>query len=211
MIHSEMTVDIVNTVASLTVSTGEGWVPEERGTRERLIEAAAELVDEGGPAAVTLREVGARAGVSHNAPYRHFADKRDLLAVVAAGSLHDLAGRFRAAEGAGAERVLRAALSYLEWAAEHPARFKLVFGAWGPEPHDELGAAAGAATEAMYACVAAAIEDGSLAGDPERVAAMVWALGHGAVDLALSGHLAKRPASPTAEDLVIELIGRLSR
>ena len=185
-------------------------MPGERGTRQRLIEAAAALVDEGGPAAVTLREVGARAGVSHNTPYRHFADKRDLLAVVAAGSLRDLAARFRAAGGDGAERVLRAALSYLEWAAEHPARFKLVFGAWGPEPHDELGAAAGAATEAMHACVAAAVEDGSLAGDPERVAAMVWALGHGSVDLALSGHLAKRPTSPTAEELVRELIGRLS-
>lgn len=186
---------------------------EERGTRERLIEVAAELVDEGGPAAVTLREVGARAGVSHNTPYRHFTDKRDLLAVVAAGSLHDLATRFRAAcaaGGDGAERVQRSALSYLTWAAEHPARFKLVFGAWGGRPHDELAAAAGAATEAMQACVAAAIEDGSLVGEPERVAAMVWALGHGAVDLALSGHLTKRPTSPTAEDLVRELIARLS-
>jgi AcrR family transcriptional regulator len=188
-------------------------VPEERGTRERLIEVAAELVDEGGSAAVTLREVGARAGVSHNTPYRHFADKRDLLAVVAAGALRDLATRVRAAgaaPGDGAERVQRAALSYLEWAAEHPARFKLVFGAWGREPHDELGAAAGAATEAMQACVAAAIEDGSLVGEPERVSAMVWALAHGAVDLALSGHLAKRPTSPTAEELARELIGRLS-
>jgi AcrR family transcriptional regulator len=187
-------------------------VAEARGTRERLIEVAAELVDEGGPAAVTLREVGARAGVSHNTPYRHFADKRDLLAVVAAGALHDLAARFRAAcaaGGDGAERVERAALSYLGWAADHPARFKLVFGAWGAEPHDELGAAAGSATEAMHACVASAIEDGSLAGEPERVAAMVWALGHGAVDLALSGHLAKRPTSPTAEELVHELVTRL--
>lgn len=186
---------------------------EERGTRERLIDVAAELVDEGGPAAVTLREVGARAGVSHNTPYRHFADKRDLLAVVAAGALRDLAARFRAAcaaRGDGAERVQRAALSYLQWAAGHPARFKLVFGAWGPEPHRELGAAADAATDAMHACVAAAIEDGSLVGQPERVAAMVWALGHGAVDLALSGHLAKRPTSPTADELVRELITRLS-
>jgi hypothetical protein len=82
-------------------------------------------------------------------------------------------------------------------------------GAWSPEPHDELRAPAGAATEAVHACVTAAIEDGSLAGDPERVASMVWALGHGAADLALSGHLAKRPTSPTAAELVRELITRL--
>lgn len=180
------------------------------GTRERLIAVAGELVDEGGPAAVTLREVGARAGVSHNTPYRHFADKRDLLAVVAAAALRELADRFReACAGDGAERVERAALAYLAWAQERPARFKLVFGSWGDAPHDELGAAAGAATAALHACVAAAVEDGALTGDPERLAAMVWALGHGAVDLDLSGHLAKRPTSPTAAELVRELIGRL--
>jgi AcrR family transcriptional regulator len=52
-------------------------------TRERLIEAAAELRDRGGPAAVTLREVGRIAGVSRSAPYRHFSDKGALLAVIA--------------------------------------------------------------------------------------------------------------------------------
>ena len=56
-------------------------------TRARLIEAAAALLEEGGPGAVTLREVGRRVGVSHNAPYKHFADKEDLLAAVAAAEL----------------------------------------------------------------------------------------------------------------------------
>ena len=56
-------------------------------TRDALIDAAAELSAAGGPAAVTLREVGRRAGVSHNAPYKHFADKEELLAAVAARDL----------------------------------------------------------------------------------------------------------------------------
>jgi AcrR family transcriptional regulator len=38
------------------------------GTRELLLSAATELLDAGGPEAVTLREVGRRSGVSHNAP-----------------------------------------------------------------------------------------------------------------------------------------------
>ena len=53
-------------------------------TRDTLVAVAAQLLDEGGPEAVTLREVGHRAGVSHNAPYKHFADKEALLAAVAA-------------------------------------------------------------------------------------------------------------------------------
>lgn len=181
------------------------------GTKARLVEVAAELIDEGGPAAVTLREVGARAGVSHNTPYRHFTDKRDLLAVVAAVGLHDLADRVRAASaGTGAERVFQAAMAYVSWASERPARFKLVFGAWGDEPHEELGAAATDAVEAMRDCVVAAVDDGSLTGDPDRIATTVWALSHGVVDLDLSGHLLKRADSPTAEQLIRELITRLS-
>ena len=53
-------------------------------TRRALLDDAAELLDSGGPDAVTLREVGARAGVSRGAPYRHFANKESLLTAVAA-------------------------------------------------------------------------------------------------------------------------------
>src|ERR1700759_1716315 len=53
-------------------------------TRRALLDDAARLLDGGGPAAVTLRERGARAGVSRGAPYRHFADKESLLTAVAA-------------------------------------------------------------------------------------------------------------------------------
>lgn len=162
---------------------------------------------------MTLREVGARAGVSHNTPYRHFADKRDLLGAVAAAALHDLAARIRAAADGGrggAEHVERAAQTYVRWATERPARFKLVFGPWGAAGHDELGTAAAAATDALHSSVAAAIEDGSLLGDPDVVAAMIWALGHGASDLDLAGHLRKRTGSPSAEQLVSELVVRLA-
>lgn len=55
-------------------------------TRRTLIAAAAELLDQSGPDAVTLRAVGARAGVSRGAPYGHFEDKAHLLTVLATDS-----------------------------------------------------------------------------------------------------------------------------
>src|SRR6516162_6235923 len=58
--------------------------------REALLKAAIRLIAEVGPAAFTLREVARRAGVSHNAPYRHFRDKDDLLAAVAAQGFWEL-------------------------------------------------------------------------------------------------------------------------
>ena len=71
-------------------------------TRDRLAAAAASLLDGGGPDAVTLREVGRMAGVSHNAPYKHFADKSALLAEIATRQLRSLARQLERAErGAG--------------------------------------------------------------------------------------------------------------
>ncbi|WP_123788505.1 TetR/AcrR family transcriptional regulator [Phytoactinopolyspora halophila] len=184
-----------------------------RSTRERLIDVAAELVDQGGAAAVTLREVGTRAGLSHNAPYKHFSDKQDLLASVAAAELDTLAQQMRGAaagHSTGRAKVHACALTYVHWAQAHPTRFKLTFGPWGDVPHAELGHAAEAATQVIHECVGVAIDDGTLIGDASYITTLVWALGHGAIDLSLAGHLRKKPNSPTPEDLVGHLLTRLA-
>jgi AcrR family transcriptional regulator len=182
-------------------------------TRERLIDAATQLLDAGGPAAVTLREVGRLAGVSHNAPYKHFADKEDLLAAVAAREL-DRRDTARAARGAGrvtaAEEIRERMHDYVGWALRYPARFRLVFGPW-TTGSDELADAATTARSGLVLAVARAQEAGDLpSGDPERLTALIQATAHGAIDLALSGHLSptgKGRADP--DDLVDDLLRHL--
>src|SRR6266702_7079154 len=66
---------------------------------ETLLKTAIQLIGEVGPTGFTLREVARRAGVSHNAPYRHFPDREDLLAAVAAQG-------FRALDEAMLEAVI---------------------------------------------------------------------------------------------------------
>jgi AcrR family transcriptional regulator len=176
-------------------------------TREALIFEAAKLLDAGGPAAVTLRAVGRAAGVSHNAPYKHFADKEDLLAAVAGRELARQSGGPPSAPNADPIDDLKARMhGYVRWALRHPERFRLTFGRW-THANDELGVAATDARAGLVEAVKAAQAAGQApAGDPERVAALVLALAHGAADLALSGHLArdgKGNASP--EDLVDDL------
>ena len=51
--------------------------------KQSLLDSAVALIGDVGPQAFTLREVARRAGVSHNAPYRHFRDRDDLLANIA--------------------------------------------------------------------------------------------------------------------------------
>ncbi|MDX6292104.1 MAG: hypothetical protein QOH50_1179 [Kribbellaceae bacterium] len=185
------------------------------GTRDALIEAAALLLDQGGVEAVTLREVGRQVGVSHNAPYKHFAGKEALLAAIAARELvrRDAALAATIKRGKSPEAALRAAMhDYVAWALRSPARFKLVFGAWSIDS-EELSAAAHAAQTALVDLVAATQQTGALpAGDPVRLTSLIRALAHGAADLAFAGHLAadgKGNASP--DQLVDDLFDHLSR
>src|SRR3954465_4440649 len=60
--------------------------------REALIAATLDLLEEGGPEQVTVREAAKRAGVSSGAPFRHFPTRTALLTAVAEEAM----GRFRA-------------------------------------------------------------------------------------------------------------------
>src|SRR5262245_31439703 len=103
-----------------------------KDTRARLIDAAAELLDHGGPAAVTLREVGKKAGVSHNAPYKHFDSKEDLLAAIASRELSAQSDQMSAIDPQRKplETLRRLMHAYIAWARTYPERFKLTFGPW---------------------------------------------------------------------------------
>ena len=153
---------------------------------------------------MTLREVGRRAGVSHNAPYKHFADKQALLAAVAARELADYAALL-AVEGDLAA-TMRA---YIARALRHPARFRLVYGPWTVDSI-ELARAAEDAWSALLASVVAAQKAGELpAGPPSHLANLIRSVAHGAIDLALAGHLAKGDEPTTPEEVVDDFVALL--
>jgi AcrR family transcriptional regulator len=111
-------------------------VPYHHGNlREALIAAGVELAEAGGPDAVVLREAARTVGVSHNAAYRHFADREALLAAVGARALTAfgalMAERIAAAatgsgpEAAGA-RLQASGRAYVEFAVTQPGLFRMV-------------------------------------------------------------------------------------
>jgi hypothetical protein len=82
--------------------------------------------------------------------------------------------------------------SYARHARAHPQMFKLTYGPWRTGSV-ELTAAADAARASLVQAVTAAQDDRDLpAGDPERLTALLLAVAHGAADLAVSGHLARK-------------------
>lgn len=100
--------------------------------RAALVEAAVELIAERGVHGFSVAEASRRVGVTTAAPYRHFADREELLAAVAVRGLHTFATMAATEAGAAAtpERRLAAlASAYVRFAAEHRALFDTLFSA----------------------------------------------------------------------------------
>lgn len=178
-------------------------------TRHKLLDAAQDLLDEGGPTAVTLREVGRRAGVSHNAPYKHFTSKEGILAELAARELtvlHDsLAGDLASGLTAGAA-LARSVADQTERAVTYPERYRLIYGRW--ESSDLLDDVAAGSSALLAQTVRDAQAAGEIAaGDPERISALLRATVRGAAELQSAGHLsADGKGHANATDLVDDLL-----
>ena len=140
-----------------------------------------------------MRAVGEWAGVSRQAPYKHFADKEALLSVLAAGYFGRLGQEmWGAGEEAGGEpfsRLRAMGEAYVRHALANPHRYRLMFGEkMQRSPHPEVHEAAHTLYEEFVRAVADCQEAGELpAGDPTKLAALIYATVHGAVDLALAG------------------------
>ena len=101
--------------------------------RNALLEGAVQLLAEGGVEAFTLRELSRRVGVNHRAAYRHFEDKRAILAAVAAEGYRALAAKMRAAVQASesddaVERLLAMGRAYVELGVDERAHYEVMFG-----------------------------------------------------------------------------------
>lgn len=156
-----------------------------------MVSAASDLLDRGGQAAVTLRAVAERVGVSHNAPYRHFRGRSALLAAVAERDFNTLRDAFEALEGGGHDAgtaLRKAAAALIDYARKHPARYRLLFSDPGLPPEPSLKAAAIQPFESFSRIVARAQQDRILPDiDTVSLTGLIYATLHGAIDLELGG------------------------
>ncbi|MDX1368605.1 TetR/AcrR family transcriptional regulator [Pseudomonas sp.] len=149
-----------------------------------LLAAAAQLLDEGGVALISLREVARRAGVSHNAPYRHFADRDSLLAALAEDGFRELGRRMDAETGG----LAALGQCYVYFALEQPGRFALMFGAGLDKArYPQLQQAA----LALYQRLALAVHETAPAREPEVATLAAWSLVHGLAQLLLDRQLSE--------------------
>src|SRR5215204_3484793 len=122
-----------------------------------LLEAAVQAIAEVGPAAVSLRELARRTGVSHAAPAHHFGDKAGLLTAVATDGFERLAATLRETyQETGS--FLEVGVAYVRFAVTHRAHFEVMFRPELYRPDDpELIQARDAARALLYPAAADAV------------------------------------------------------
>lgn len=164
--------------------------------REALLAAGLELLGDDSPAALSLRAVARRVGVSHAAAYRHFTDKAELLAAIAEQGFA-LLGAQMAAEvaAAGADheaRFIACAVAYMRFAQAHPRHFRVMFSGWTDDRarYPALSAAAEVAHTAVLGVVQTGQAAGAIVpGDAQVIALSAWASIHGLAALLLERQL----------------------
>ncbi|NXY96824.1 TetR/AcrR family transcriptional regulator [Streptomyces sp. BR123] len=168
---------------------------QEKPLRERLIDVGVDLVLTEGTAAVGLREIARRAGVSHGAPRRYFPTHHALLSAIARRGFEDLAARVGAAiAGTAAPRARLRAIAgvYVGHALERRGMFELMF------RHDLLDSTGRedtgqpqlrASTLPLFELLVSLVSRCGVTTDAEVTAAALWANLHGVAQLWAFGSL----------------------
>jgi AcrR family transcriptional regulator len=196
--------------------------PDERpyhhgDLRRAIIKAALDILSETHSLEFSLRELARRAGVSHNAPYKHFVDKRELLAAVSAAGFemltkrmeHEIAGLTNARAQLFA--MLRA---YIGHGVDNPALYRLMFGGYLSGLDHSRPAIEQAEAEKTKALLAGVIAAGGLgcpiADTPRnerKIAGAIlacWSLVHGLTLLLADGLVGPRKKFDALGDCVVQ-------
>jgi AcrR family transcriptional regulator len=159
--------------------------------RDEILAGATELLERtgGSEEAVTLRAVAREVGISAPSIYAHFPDRQAIVDAIVNGAFSDFNAAIQAASEAAAQagggpgaRLRAMGAAYLEFAAERPNRYQLLF-----ERRNLIGGGSEAnrlirnvSFDLLVASVQACVEAGiSASDDPARDAMAIWAALHG--------------------------------
>jgi AcrR family transcriptional regulator len=188
-----------------------GRAEGEAALRASLLDVASDLLVSDGSDALTMRRLAEAAGCSTTVLYRLFVGKHGIVR----GLYHEGFDRLRARLATVDEddpmlRLRGLAFAYRDHALAEPAHYTVMFSRPVPEfePSADDVAHGHASLQVLVDAVAAAVDAGSVAGDPPHIAEVLWAAAHGAVSLELAGHLVDEAAAQVFSDLTTAALAR---
>jgi AcrR family transcriptional regulator len=186
--------------------------------RQKVLDASLALIQEGGLDRLSMREVARKAGVSHQAPYHYFGDRKAILAALAGEGFSKLARSLeRAAAQADSESVPAVEAmgrAYVEFALRNPAYFQAMFRADAvpldryPDARKREDAAFGKLVEGIGQAIVKQPTEVK-----QAIALACWAMVHGLATLILEGSLARKLKIPKTRQRQVanEVIGTFMR
>lgn len=155
----------------------------------------------GGQLDFSMRDLARRLGVSHQAPYHHFAGREELLGAIREEGFQEFLGDLRRAREASADprtALHRIGYAYLEFAQRRPHHYRLMFSVPATEtladhsksPGPRMPSAAADSFEELHQCIRDLQAVGEYPGRASLdVAVAVWSWSHGLALLLSQGQL----------------------
>ena len=168
-----------------------GLVPSS-DLRATVLKAAVDFIAEHGPDGLSFRQVAAAAGVSHQAPYHHFTDRKGIFQAIALEGFTKFDAALRTAEQRRDIDTSTALLEgYVEFALTHPGHFRVMFRTdlTGVGENHELARVADTSFDVLVDHVKGVLGPrASVDQIRERVVTM-WSIAHGLATLLIDGPL----------------------
>lgn len=198
------------TIGMNTKARGRPRSDPNRDLRTDLLAISRQLLEEGGPAALSMREVARRAGCTHQAPYHYFENREAILAALVMEGFRELGARMQAAltqiPKAGDMRAMLIACgdAYVNFALSQPGVFRIMFRAdmCNPASFPEVRQTAESAfgqLQQLSAHVAGERDAGVLS-------TLLWAHVHGLACLLVDGPLAEIVADDRAREAHLQAV-----
>lgn len=173
-----------------------------------LLDAAIAQIKEVGIEKLSLRGIARTVGVSQTAPYRHFKDKNQLLADVAAQAFTELYEKSCSVidpSASALSNIQAAGIAYLQYAAENPDKYRLLFGSTiqNRRSYSNMVEAGEQSFQILIDQVERGIEAGDfISGCPLLLANTLWTQVHGAASLILDGFYQNRELPMPFDDFL---------
>jgi AcrR family transcriptional regulator len=191
--------------------------PKTESLRERCVREALAIIEESGVEGLSLREVARRLNVSHQAPYKHFADRDHILAEIVDRTFAAFARHLdaRPKRDNPHDDLAEMGRAYLEYARKHPLQYRLMFGTPLPDPHSHpaMMRSAQHAFSLLRECLRRIRQAEGWPEDPDgtvKDALFVWATMHGLSGIMQASALQTLELSPALlTDTVPHLLRRV--
>ena len=163
-------------------STDDGY--HHGDLRRTLIRAGIKMLKSNGVAGLSMRKLAREAGVSHNAPYMHFADKQAIVAALAEEGFLQLSSAIRKAHAKHPDnwrdQLFSGSVAYVQYAKQNKSLMEIMFQEHDGDLFPELRDASKAALHLLSGLIERGQEAGELTeGDATEYAVCIWAMLHG--------------------------------